>query len=241
MSEEKLVRLHKAIADQGIASRREAEKLIAAGAVKVDGKVVTELGTKINPLTQKIEVDGKVLEQREQEKVVIAMWKPIGFVASTKKTVADPDIILDLLPKKFQHLYPVGRLDKDSSGLLILTNDGDLTYRLAHPSFGHSKTYHVLLQHPINDDDLEQVRKGDVKILGQRLQPARVKKLGGARLEIILHEGKNRQIRRIFRALGNGVKKLRRVSIGNLELESLHINEGEWKMLSPQQIRLLSE
>ncbi len=239
MTDSNLIRLQKAIADQGIASRREAEKLITAGAVKVDGKVVTELGTKVNPLEQKIEVDGKLLAQREQDKIVIALWKPIGFVTSTKKTATDPDIVLDLLPKDLQHLYPVGRLDKDSSGLIILTNDGDLTYTLMHPSFGHEKAYHVLLQKPLDDVSLTQIRKGDVKILGQSLQPAKVKKLGGARVEIILREGKNRQIRRTFRALGNGVKKLRRVAIGKLSLDSLGIEEGGWKQLDIGDIRQL--
>lgn len=240
MSEPNRIRLQKVIADQGIASRREAEKLITAGAVKVDGKVVTELGTKVDPAMQTIEVDGKVLAEREQDKVTIALWKPVGFVTSTKKTPVDPDIILDLLPKNLHHLYPIGRLDKDSSGLIILTNDGDLAYRLAHPSFGHSKTYHVLLHKPIDDDALEQIRKGDIKILGQRLQPARVKKLGGARIEIVLREGKNRQIRRTFRALGNGVKKLRRVAIGGLVLDAIPLKrEGEWKSLTKPQIDLL--
>ncbi len=241
VTEDHLVRLQKAIADQGLASRREAETLITAGAVKVDGQVVTELGTKVDPGTQTIEVDGQVLARREQAKVVIAMWKPVGFVTSTKRTQAEPDIILDLLPKRLQHVYPIGRLDKDSSGLIILTNDGDLAFQLSHPRFGHEKTYHVLLQKPIEAQALEQIRRGDVKILGQTLRPAKVKKLAAARVEVVLREGKNRQIRRTFRALGNGVKKLRRVAIGQLSLDGLQLQEGAWRRLRPQEIRRLLE
>jgi len=241
MNESQLVRLQKVIADRGIASRREAEKLITGGSVKVDGKVVTELGTKVDPLLQLIEVDEQAINDRNREKIVIALWKPVSYVTSTKKTSVDPNIVLDLLPESLKNLYPVGRLDKDSSGLLILTNDGDLAFRLAHPSHGHSKTYQVLLQKPAPESSLEKIRKGDVKILGQRILPAEVTKLGGSRIEIVLREGKNRQIRRIFRALDNGVKKLRRVGIGSLRLEKLGVKEGGWIKLTPHEIKCLQE
>jgi len=234
-------RLQKIIADQGICSRREAERLIQEGFVRLNGKVVTEMGVKADPKKDTITVDQKKLDQKEKEKVIIALWKPCGFVCSTKKTAEDPDIVLDLIPKKYHHLVPVGRLDKDSSGLLILSNDGDLTFRLTHPKFSHQKIYHVLLHKPLEEDGFSQIRKGEVRILGGYIQPAPIQKLGGARVEIILREGKNRQIRRMFRALGNGVKKLRRVAVGTLDLADLRLREGHWKILSPREIDQLFE
>lgn len=241
MNEPQMVRLQKYLADQGVASRREAEKLIAAGAVRVDGELVTEMGVKVDPLSQRVEVSGKALSAKEQQKVTLAIWKPVGIVTSTKKTETDPFIFTDLLPPKYRHLFPVGRLDKDSSGLLIATNDGDLAFRLTHPRFGHQKTYEVLLSKPITEEALQKIRTGDLKVLGKPIIPASVRILGGARIEIVLEEGKNRQIRRMFRALGNGVKKLRRVAIGRLRLEDLRVREGDFRVLGQHEISLLQQ
>jgi pseudouridine synthase len=233
------IRLQKILSERGIASRREAEKLIAAGHVRVNGKVVTELGTKADPATDTIEVDQQILKKKEVDKVVIALNKPPGFVTSTKTTAVEKNIVFDLLPKQYKGLFPIGRLDKDTSGLLLLTNDGDLAFRLTHPSFAHSKTYHVLLSKPINDQQLEKIRNGDIQILGRRMQPAPAKILGGARIEMILREGKNRQIRRMFRELGTGVKKLRRVAVGALDLADINIPKGRWKELNEKEISRL--
>lgn len=239
--EPRLVRLQKYLADRGVASRRQAEKLIIEGAIKVDGVVVTELGTKVDPEKNRVVVNEKALAQRESEKITLALFKPVGYVTSTKRTDMERRIFLDLLPPKFRQLFPVGRLDKDSSGLLIITNDGDLAFKLTHPSFGHEKTYHVLLSKPITEEALQKIRSGDLNVLGERIMPAGARLLGGSRIEIVLKQGKNRQIRRMFRALGNGVKKLRRVGIGKLFLEDLRLKEGQFKILSEREIKQLSE
>lgn len=239
MNTEKHVRLQKILADRSIASRREAEKLISAGSVRVNGLIVAELGAKADPEKDVIEVEKNALQKKKEEKMTIALWKPVGFVTSTKKTLLEKNIVFDLLPKYIPRLFPAGRLDKDSSGLLILTNDGELAFSLTHPRFDHTKTYHVLLQKPVSDEDLLKIQRGKVRIMGKSVRPAPIKKLGGSRVEIILTEGKNRHIRRLFRAIGNGVKKLRRVAIGSLSLHELKIQEGEWKVLSKKEIEKL--
>jgi pseudouridine synthase len=235
------VRLQKILADRGIASRREAEKFISLGAVSVNGEVVTEMGTKADPDRDIIVVKKDTLQTASQEKVTIALWKPLGVVSSSKKTEKEEHILTDLLPVRFPRLFSVGRLDKDSSGLILLTNDGSLAFELTHPRFFHSKTYHVLLAKPISEGAMEKIRRGTLHVLGEKIRPAKVTKLGGSRVEIILTEGKNRQIRRIFRSLGNGVKKLRRVAIGDLSLQKLGLAEGEWKILSKREINLTKE
>jgi pseudouridine synthase len=206
MNETPKIRLQKIIADRGIASRREAERLIVSGSVTVNGNVVTEMGTKADPEKDTIEVDQNALQKKEAEKTTIALWKPIDYVTSTKRTPTEDKIVFDLLPKKLPRLFPAGRLDKDSTGMLILTNDGELAFSLTHPSFTHTKTYHVLLQKPISDEDIQKIQRGKVRIMRKNVRPAPIRKLGGSRIEIILTEGKNRHIRRLFRALGNGVK-----------------------------------
>ncbi len=234
-----LIRLQKILAHRGVASRRESEKLILAGYVRVNGRVVTELGTKADPLKDSIEVNQQALKKKEDEKMTIVLWKPVGYVTSTKTTAVEKDIVFDLLPQDFPRLFPVGRLDKESSGFLLLTNDGELAFRLTHPKFLHTKTYHVLLHKPIDDESLEKIRKGTVRIMGEKVRPAQVRKLGGSRIEIILTEGKNRHIRRLFRALNNGVKKLRRIAVGHLYLDDLHLQEGQWKKLNTAQVQKL--
>lgn len=233
------IRLQKILAERGIASRRGAEKLILEGAVSVNGKIITELGTKADAKDDIIEVNKKSIQKREESKVVVVLHKPIGFVTSTKRTAVEKDIVLDLLPKKYQHLFPVGRLDKDSSGLLLMTNDGDLAFQLTHPKFLHTKTYHVLLANAVSQEVLDDIRNGAIKVLGQGVRPATVRKLGGSRVEIILTEGKNRHIRRLFRSIGTGVKKLRRVGVGKLHLDDLGLQEGMYRELNKAEISRL--
>lgn len=235
------IRLQKILAQRGIASRRGAEKLIVEGAVSLNGKIITELGTKADPEKDTIQVNKKNIQERERKKIILALYKPVGFVTSTKKTAVEKDIILDLLPKKYKHLFPVGRLDKDSSGLLLLTNDGELAFELTHPKFLHTKTYHVLLSKAVSQEILDEIRKGAIKVLGQGVRPAQVKKLGGSRVEIILTEGKNRHIRRLFRSIGTGVKKLRRIGIGKLFLDDLGLQEGMYKELQKEEVQKLKQ
>lgn len=240
MENQKLIRLNKYLADQGICSRREAEKLIDEGAVKVNGKLITEQGVKVDLEKDKVEVSKIALDKKEKELVVYALNKPCGYVCSTHKTKVEKDIVLDLFPKDFPRIYSVGRLDKDTSGLLIMTNDGDLTFRLTHPSFEHSKKYLVETIVPIVDNALEKLRKG-VNLFGQKTQPAIIKRISPIKFTIEIHEGKNRQIRRICRKVGANVKSLKRIQIGTLCLEDLCLKEGEYKMLTKEQIRMLLE
>ena len=236
------IRLQKILSERGIASRREAEKLILAGSVTVNGAVVTELGTRANPAADQIAVCGTALAAKKAKEAVVALWKPRGYTTTTRPgSAAEGRGVLELLPPKWRHLRPVGRLDRDSSGLLILTNIGELSLRLTHPRFAHQKTYHALLQRPPTTTEMAEIRQGKLRIGGETLQSAPVRVLGGARIEIVLREGKNRQIRRMFRAQGNGVEKLRRVGIGQLFLVKLGIAEGGWKQLSaPEQAALLA-
>ncbi len=234
------IRIQKILADRGIASRRESEKMISEGVVFVNKKVA-QIGEKADPEIDEIEVKKSALEKKAAEKIVVALWKPVDFVTSTKKTAMEKNIVLDLFPSDFPRIFPIGRLDKDSSGLLLLTNDGDIAFEIAHPKFSHQKTYEVLLTKPVPEQDLDRIRTGDMRILGQKIKPAPVRILGGSRVEIILREGKNRQIRRMFRALGSGVKKLRRIAIGNLFLQDLGICEGEFRILEKKEIQKIFE
>ncbi|MBI5414010.1 rRNA pseudouridine synthase [Candidatus Peregrinibacteria bacterium] len=224
------MRLHKHIADLGIASRREAERLIAEGAVKVNGKVVTEMGIKIDPEKDAVEVSEKTLAEKKEKLIYIAMNKPKGYVCSTHRTHAEPRIVLDLLKGISERVYPVGRLDKESTGLLLLTNDGDFAYRLTHPSFEHEKEYLVETMNDISDGMLEKLREG-IPILGQKTLPPKITRLTKRRMLITLKEGKNRQIRRLLRKVGTGVLKLKRVRIAKLRLDP-NLEMGEYVFLS---------
>lgn len=213
-------RLQKVMAHAGIASRRECEKIIAAGRVKVNGETIIALGYKVSS-ADIITVDGITLAAREN-KVYYLINKPPGYVTTTddprgRKTVLD-------LVKVPERIYPVGRLDYDTSGLLILTNDGDLTYRLTHPKHEVDKVYHALVKGEPSDNCLGNLRQG-VDLEDGITAPAKVKQLkkiqGNTLLEIIIHEGRNRQVRRMCDAVGNPVLNLERVAIGGLKLGSL--------------------
>lgn len=230
------VRLNKYISEQGIASRREADRLIAEGLVKLNGKVVTEMGTKIDPTKDKVEVDAKQM-QSERKLVYIALNKPRGYVCSMKPTKEDPDIVTDLihLPER---IYPVGRLDKETTGLLLLTNDGTLVNRIIHPSSESEKEYEATFFQQIPEGALQKLREG-VKILGQKTLPTTVKKIAPAKIRIILKEGKNRQVRRICQKVGYPVKNLKRIRIKNLILGSLPL--GRWRHLTTGEVASLKK
>lgn len=211
------VRLQKFIAECGVASRRNAEKLISANRVSVNGNVA-KLGAKINPDKDKVFVDGKLLKQREP-KIYIKLNKPRGVVSSCRKFEGE-ETILDIVRNIPFRLYPIGRLDKDSEGLIILTNDGYLANRLMHPRYEHEKEYEVNLRFPIINDQLKKLEQG-VVIDGKKTLPAKVSKLDKSKIKIVLKEGKKRQIRMMIDAVKNKVVYLRRVRIKNIQLGQL--------------------
>lgn len=201
-------RLQKILSARGICSRRKAEEFIKDGLVKINGKVA-KLGQKADPDVDIIKVDGKAIESRK-DLLYYLMNKPVGIVT---ENVARSNTVRDLLPKKLQgKIFPVGRLDKNTSGLLLFTNDGALAYRLIHPKFYHEKEYEVRVEKPITDGMLKKLESG-LKILGKKTKPAKIKRLSGRRFTITLTEGRNRQIRRMCQKVGAPVKELRRVRI----------------------------
>ncbi len=230
-----MIRLNKYLADQGICSRRSADVLISAGSVRINGKIITELGTKVDPENDTVTVDENTLQKRTAEMVYIMLHKPVGYVTSTKKTEVETKNFVDLLPENFQRVFPVGRLDKDSSGLLLLTNDGDLAFRLSHPKFEHEKEYEVEIFNPLTDEMIQKMQNG-MYILGSKTKPARVKKMGRNIFSITLTEGKNRQIRRMVRALGSGVKNLKRIRIGKFKLLNT-LESGKYQILTPEEVK----
>lgn len=225
-------RLQKIIAQAGICSRREAENLILAGRVTVDGKIIRELGTKANQ-KQKIRVDGKILTF-DTEKIYILLNKPRGYV-STAHDERGRKTILDLIDISGR-LYPVGRLDLNSEGLILLTNDGDLTNSLIHPRFEVKKTYRAKISGVLTEEKLDLLRTG-VELDDGLTAPAEIYMLDKDLVEITIHEGRNRQIRRMFAAIGCDVKRLRRIKFANLTLDGLKV--GKWRKLTSAEIKTL--
>ena len=231
------VRLQKYLADCGIASRRKCEQYIQQGKVQVNGKVITELGTKINP--KKVQVKFENKEIKENRKLAyILLNKPIGYV-TTVDDQFNRDTVLDLVKVK-ERIVPVGRLDMYTSGALILTNDGDFVYKVTHPKHEIEKTYTVTLKGIIQNDEVEKLRKG-VQIEDYTTKPAKVKILKTdkekniSRLEIIIHEGKNRQVRKMCEAIGKKVLALHRSKIGKIGVKDLKL--GEWRYLTEKEIQ----
>lgn len=220
-----LMRLQKFLSTAGFCSRRQGEEYIKRGLVKVNGAVITELGAKVDSQTDRVEVDGKRIENK-QDLVYLALNKPPGLVTSCRQ--ADEKIVLDLIDIP-ERVYPVGRLDKDSTGLLILTNDGRLHHRLSHPSFDHEKEYDVTVARPIPDGALVALAKG-LPMMGTRTRPAEVNRISSRRFRIVLKEGKNRQIRRMVRKVGYQVTRLKRIRVSNIKLGRLP--QGAWRRLT---------
>lgn len=231
------VRLQKYLADAGIASRRAGEQLILDGRIAVNGRLVLSLGTKVTPGEDKVTVDGRTV--REKEKLYVALHKPRGHVC-TRADDQDRPTVMELLPPSMQHLHPVGRLDFNSEGLLFLTNDGDFTLRLSHPRHGVRKKYVATLSSRLTPEQIEQVKRG-IFSDGERLRAASVRVLQGEThrsvVEIELTEGRNREVRRMFEALGLFVKRLVRVQIGPIPLGRLA--PGCWRTLTGKEIALL--
>ena len=235
--EENKVRLQKFLANSGIASRRKCEELIMEGKISVNGKVIKELGTKIDPTKDKVKYCGKTIQNTEKL-VYILLNKPIGYV-TTAKDQFNRDTVLDLVRIK-ERIVPVGRLDMYTSGALILTNDGDFVYKVTHPKHEITKTYTVTVHGIITSDEVDKLRQG-VKIEDYVTRPAKVKILKTdedkniSRLEITIHEGKNRQVRKMCEAVGRKVIALHRSKIGNIEVKDLKI--GTWRYLKEQELK----
>jgi len=222
------MRLQKFLSMAGVCSRRHGEKYITNGDVKVNGNVVTQLGTKIDPKKDRVEVKGKYIEFK-QDLVYIALNKPRGYVTSCKQP--GDKIVLDLLDIS-KRVYPVGRLDKDSTGLLLLTNDGGLHHRLSHPSFDHEKEYEVTVVNSMTDRALLNMEQG-MPIKGTKTRPAETKRISTKRFRIVLKEGKNRQIRRMVGKTGNSVTRLNRIRVANIRLGRLVL--GNWRYLTEKE------
>jgi len=220
-----LIRLQKFLSLAGVCSRRKGETYIKAGLVKVNGEAVTELGSKIDPEKDRVFFKGKRVEAVE-ELLYIAVNKPKGVVSSCSQK--NEKIILDLLDVK-QRVYPVGRLDKDSTGLLLVTNDGALHQKLSHPSFDHEKEYEVSVAQAISNESLLRLEKG-MPITGRKTRPAVVKRMSPKKFRIILKEGRNRQIRRMVEKVDNRVVRLKRIRVSNVKLGNLAV--GKWRYLT---------
>ena len=238
MSEE--IRLQKYIAECGITSRRKAEECILNGKIKVNGTIIKELGTKIDPNKDEVYFNNKRIS-REKKKIYILLNKPIGYV-TTVKDQFNRDSVLDLIKGINERIVPVGRLDMYTSGALILTNDGNFTYKLTHPSNEINKTYVVTIKGIIQNEEIEQLQKG-VKIDNYITRPAKIKVLKTdedkniSRIEITIHEGKNRQIRKMCETVGYKVLALHRTKIGDIGVKDLKL--GEWRYLRDNEINNL--
>jgi 23S rRNA pseudouridine2605 synthase len=239
-----LERLQKIIAHAGFASRREAESMIREGRVTVNGKVVTELGTKASPGQDHIKVDGKLITRPETHRYIL-LYKP----REVTSTVNDPEgrkTVIDLVKGVRERIYPVGRLDYQSEGLLLLTNDGDLAYKVSHPKHGSVKTYHVKVRGVPEERIIGKLERG-ITIEGKRTVPCEIARMkttgrgedeGNSWYEVRLREGRNQQIRKMFKAVGHPVSKLRRVAIG--PIADPRLSAGEWRELTAREVKMLA-
>ncbi|MCX6344221.1 MAG: pseudouridine synthase [Armatimonadetes bacterium] len=235
-------RLQKVLAAAGVGSRRFCETLITSGRIAVDGKVVTELGAKVIPGKAKLTYDGQPV-QMVREKIYILLNKPVGYT-STRSDPHAKHTVLELLKGIDAYLYPVGRLDLDTSGLLLLTNDGDFTKLLTHPSHQVNKTYVAVVEGRITAANLNRLERG-VKMEDGVTAPAKARLLtyspseGASTVEITIHEGRKRQVRRMFESMGHEVYKLSRTKLGFLDLTGL--SEGKYRNLAPKEVAELKK
>ena len=235
------IRLQKYLADCGIASRRKSEELIKQGKVMVNNKVIQELGTKIDPEKDEVKYAGKVIKRQDDKHVYILLNKPIGYV-STVTDQFERDTVLDLV-KVSRRIVPVGRLDMYTSGALILTDDGDFVYKVTHPKHEIDKTYTVTLIGKVNNDDINQLKNGVIIDDNYKTKPAIVKILrvdeekNQSRISITIHEGKNRQVRKMCEAIGKKVLALHRAKIGNIEVKNIEL--GKWRYLTEKEVSSL--
>lgn len=242
-----LERLQKIIAHAGFASRREAEAMIREGRVTVNGRVVTELGSKADPNRDHIKVDGKLITRAETHRYIL-LYKPREVMT----TVEDPQgrrTVIDLVKGVRERIYPVGRLDYYSEGLILLTNDGDLAFKVSHPKHGSVKTYHVKVRGVPTERIIEKLERG-ITIDGKRTLPCEIERMkttgrstgrgddeGNSWYEVRLREGRTQQIRKMFQAVGHPVAKLRRVAIGPIADPKL--TAGDWRELTSREVKML--
>ena len=235
-------RLQKLIAAAGIASRRHAEELIAAGKVSINGKIVTELGTKADPEKDHIKVNGKLInpQLKARAKVHVLLNKPRGYLSSVSDTEGRP-LVVDLLPPALGRLHPVGRLDFNTEGLILLTNDGDLTNFVTAARNRVDKVYEVKVKGVPTEGAISRLRRGVTLDDGTRTAPAKIKLRhetdSNAWLEVLLHQGRNQQVRRMFELIGHSVIRLRRIRIGFLTDEDL--KPGHWRFLTEREVARL--
>lgn len=234
-------RLQKVLAHAGIASRRQAEQMILEGEVAVNGKIVTTLGTKVYS-EDKVTVKGKPIAALSDDYVYFLLNKPTGVITSAK----DPQgrtTVIELLSKVPQRVYPVGRLDYDTSGLLVLTNDGELAYRLTHPRYGVEKTYRVGVKEKLAASAINQLRNG-ILLEDGKTAPAKIHEVNHSGegslflFDITIHEGRNRQVRRMFSRVDHPVITLQRIHFGPLKLDS-KLLPGMYRALNPQEVQAL--
>ncbi len=231
------VRLQKFLADAGVASRRASEELITSGRVEVNGELVRQLGSKVNPDRDQVTVDGR--QVRVKRKLYVALNKPRGCVCSRKDEHNRPTIY-ELLPKEWSNIYSVGRLDYDTEGLIFLTNDGEFSLRLTHPRYGVRKKYLATVDGRIDPEIVEKFTRG-VFHQGERLKAERVRivssSLSRSVVELELAEGKNREVRRMFESQEKTVRRLQRIQIGKIKLGEL--KPGKWRTLTEPEIKSL--
>ena len=234
------MRLQKYMALCGVASRRKSEEIITSGRVKVNDKIALEMGTKINPKKDIVKVDDRVIRE-EKNMIYIMLNKPIGYV-TTLKDEKGRKTVIDLIEGVSERIYPVGRLDADTTGLLLLTNDGDLTYKLTHPSNEIIKRYIAIVEGVPNRMELETFRNG-IMLEGRKTAKASVKIAkkyeDESILDISIHEGRNRQIKKMCERINHPIKKLKRVALGELEIGGLNL--GNWRYLNEEEIEYLNK
>jgi 23S rRNA pseudouridine2605 synthase len=235
-----MIRLQKYLADAGVASRRAAEKLIAEGRVSVNGEVIREMGVQVDENYDVVALDGETVKHAVKKEYIM-LNKPTGFITTVSDDKGRPTV-MELVSDIQARIYPVGRLDYDTEGLLLLTNDGDLTFRITHPKHDIAKTYVAEVTGDVSMDTINQLRRG-VVIDGQKTSPAEVEVIGatqyGTKVEITIHEGRNRQVRKMFEAIGCIVKRLKRTKEAGLTLG--HLPLGKWRKLSESEVNMLKK
>jgi len=232
-----MLRLQKFLAEAGLASRRASEQVILAGRVAVNGHTISKLGTKVDPLHDKVTVDGKPL--RVRRKIYVALNKPPGIVCSRKDEFDRPSIY-DLLPIEWKHLHSVGRLDYKSEGLIFLTNDGEFSLRLTHPRYGVRKKYLATIEGRLEPEVLRKFTQG-VSYMGERLKAEKTRLVSASHsrsiVELELAEGKYHEVRRLFESQARTVQRLQRIQIGKIKLAELPV--GKWRTLTEPEIKSL--
>ncbi|MBI4845745.1 MAG: rRNA pseudouridine synthase [Candidatus Omnitrophica bacterium] len=230
-------RINKIIAQSGFCSRRKADQLILEKRVKLNSKTISELGITANPGQDLITIDDKTLNFNTKKYIYIMLHKPVGYITTTKDPHAEKTVF-DLLPKIITRLYPVGRLDKDTSGLLILTDNGDLSYKLTHPKFEIKRIYEVTVKGAVTADTIKTIERGGLQIEDYLTSPCKITLVSRTqektKIHLSMHEGRKRQIRKIFALEKHPVIELKRIQFGKLKLGNL--KPGQWRYIKKETI-----